>query len=199
MVILLLQRVDNRGDQETCQGEGAVVLRVAANLQDLFPAPRERDRDVARRRGLADAALAVHGQLDAIALVGLHRHLHCPPTAGCPPPTRRGTAPCDSHRNCSTRQCADAEWSREATRRGLGGHRARPQREGLLWHSDSGGGGGDDTWRDGTRHDEGLPGAGETSCSSAASGKSGDAGPGRHRSAQDAGQGKNSSRKACRA
>ena len=54
-----LQRVDDCRSEALGQREGRIVLGVAADLQHALAELRERDRQVRRRRALADAALAV--------------------------------------------------------------------------------------------------------------------------------------------
>jgi len=45
VVILFLKRVDNRGNQEPGEGESAVVLGIAANLQHFLAALARGDGD----------------------------------------------------------------------------------------------------------------------------------------------------------
>jgi hypothetical protein len=69
----VLQHVDHGRHQLLGQGEGRVVLGVAADLQDALAEPGEGDGEVRGGRRLADAALAVDGEdlgaLDALGRV----------------------------------------------------------------------------------------------------------------------------------
>ena len=58
----LLEDVDDRGLQAAREGEGGIMLRVAADLQHAFAHHGKRGREVRRGGGLADAALAVDGE-----------------------------------------------------------------------------------------------------------------------------------------
>jgi hypothetical protein len=59
MEIHRLQRVDHGRHQPLGQREGRIVLGIAADLQHALAELGEGDREVGRRRALADAALAV--------------------------------------------------------------------------------------------------------------------------------------------
>mmetsp|Transcript_71777 Transcript_71777/g.198876 ORF Transcript_71777/g.198876 Transcript_71777/m.198876 type:complete len:207 (+) Transcript_71777:1000-1620(+) len=90
-----LEHVDDRRQHLLGQREGGVVLGVAADLQHPLAQLGKRGGQVARRRALADAALAVDrkafGRADADA--GVHLHLD---TAGA---VGRATGADLAHRN----------------------------------------------------------------------------------------------------
>jgi hypothetical protein len=62
-----LQGVDDGGNQEPGQGEGAVVFGVAANLQHLFAPFGEGDGDVATGGGFANATFAIDRESFTVA------------------------------------------------------------------------------------------------------------------------------------
>ena len=57
-----LQRVDDGGGEALGEGEGGVVLGIAADLQHALAELGEGHRQIRRGRALADAALAVDGE-----------------------------------------------------------------------------------------------------------------------------------------
>jgi hypothetical protein len=65
-----LEHVDDRGHQRLGQGEGGIVLRVAADLDHPLAELGKGHGQVRRGRALADAALAVDGK--DLGLVDLH-------------------------------------------------------------------------------------------------------------------------------
>ena len=73
-----VQHVDHRRDHPAGQREGAVVLRIAADLQHPLAELAEGNREVRAGRALADAALAVDGEdgraLDLRGAIGMHLH-----------------------------------------------------------------------------------------------------------------------------
>ena len=69
-----LQRVDHRGIELLGQGEGGIVLGVAADLQHAFTQLAEGRRQVRRGGALADATLAVDSKYFSVA--NLHARVH---------------------------------------------------------------------------------------------------------------------------
>lgn len=59
VIVLLLEGIDDGGNEEAGEGEGAVVLGVTADLQDLFATFGQGDGNVAAGGGFADAAFAI--------------------------------------------------------------------------------------------------------------------------------------------
>ena len=50
MIILRLKRVDDRWNQEACQGEGTVMFWIAPNLEHPFSTSCQCNRNVTTRR-----------------------------------------------------------------------------------------------------------------------------------------------------
>ncbi len=71
VVVLFLEGVDDRGDQEASEGKGAVVFRVAADLEHFLAPFGEGCRDIATGCGLANATFAINCEFHAGLLLNL--------------------------------------------------------------------------------------------------------------------------------